>query len=155
MLLSQGRDSKPMSKRENRKVRASILCGFSRCICASLLGFATLVSAQQTNSATSNMLQTFRQPPDDARILMRWWWFGPAVEKSELEREILKMKSAGIGGFEIQPVYPLALDNPETGFHNTKYLSDEFLDAVRFANDKAKELGLRADITLASGWPYG
>jgi hypothetical protein len=35
------------------------------------------------------------------------------------------------------------------------YLSDGFLDAVRFANDKARELGLRVDITLGSGWPYG
>jgi hypothetical protein len=38
---------------------------------------------------------------------------------------------------------------------NLPYLSDEFLDAVRFANDKARELGMRVDITLGSGWPYG
>ena len=43
---------------------------------------------------------------------MRWWWFGSAVTKPELEREMRMMKAGGIGGFEVQPVYPLALDDP-------------------------------------------
>jgi hypothetical protein len=34
----------------------------------------------------------FTSPPDDARIMMRWWWFGPTVEKSQLEREMRLMK---------------------------------------------------------------
>ncbi len=86
---------------------------------------------------------------------MRWWWFGTAVEKPELERELRAMKDGGIGGVEIQPVYPLTLDDPARGLVNLPYLSDGFLDAVRFANDKARELGMRVDITLGSGWPYG
>ncbi len=86
---------------------------------------------------------------------MRWWWFGPAVEPGELERELRVMKAAGIGGVEIQPVYPLELDNAQTGFHNSPYLSPEFLDRIGFASRLAKELGLRVDITLGSGWPYG
>ena len=86
---------------------------------------------------------------------MRWWWFGPAVTKTELERELRAMKDAGIGGVELQPVYPMALDDQKTGFHNFPYLSDEFLDDVHFAADKARELDLRFDITLGSGWPYG
>ncbi len=86
---------------------------------------------------------------------MRWWWFGPAVEKPELQRELRAMKDGGIGGVEIQPVYPVTLDDPARGLTNLPYLSDGFLDAVRFANDKARELGMRVDITLGSGWPYG
>ena len=42
--------------------------------------------------------QSFLHPPDDARIMMRWWWFGSAVEKPELEREMRAMKEGGIGG---------------------------------------------------------
>ena len=87
--------------------------------------------------------------------MMRWWWFGSAVEKPELERELRAMKDGGIGGVEIQPVYPVTLDDPARGLVNLPYLSDGFLDAVRFANDKARELGMRVDITLGSGWPYG
>jgi hypothetical protein len=99
--------------------------------------------------------QDFVHPPDDARVLMRWWWFGPAVTKPELQREILAMKSGGIGGFEIQPVYALALDDPQKGIRNLPYLSKDFLDAVSFASQTAHENGMRVDMTLASGWPYG
>src|SRR5213082_1392219 len=60
--------------------------------------------------------QGFRQPPDSSKIMMRWWWFGPSVTKPELEREMRAMKEGGIGGFEVQPVYPLALDDADHGF---------------------------------------
>jgi hypothetical protein len=99
--------------------------------------------------------QGFLNPPADARPLMRWWWFGPAVVPAELEREILAMKAGGIGGFEIQPVYPLALDDTATGLRNLPYLSDDFLSAVSFASRIARANGMRVDMTLASGWPYG
>jgi len=99
--------------------------------------------------------QSFVAPPDDSRIMVRWWWFGPGVTKDELEREMRVMKAGGIGGVEVQPVYPLALDDPSTGFHNVPYLSDEFLGDLRFASDKARELGMRFDLTLGSGWPFG
>jgi hypothetical protein len=87
--------------------------------------------------------------------MMRWWWFGPAVTKPELARELEQMKAGGFGGFEIQPVYPLELDDPAKGFRNLPYLSDEFLDDVRFVNNQAQRLGLHASLTLSSGWPYG
>jgi hypothetical protein len=99
--------------------------------------------------------QAFQHPPDEARIMMRWWWFGAAVEKPELEREMRTMKEGGIGGFEVQPVYPLTLDDPQLGLKNLPYLSPEFLDALTFTGQKARELGLRMDLTLCSGWPYG
>src|SRR5579872_119738 len=103
----------------------------------------------------ADLRQAFSHPPDDARIMMRWWWFGAAVTRPELEREMRAMKEGGIGGFEVQPVYPLALDDPERGFRNLPYLSQGFLDALRFTAQTARALGLRMDITLASGWPYG
>jgi hypothetical protein len=103
----------------------------------------------------ATLQQLFQNPPDDSRIMMRWWWFGPAVTKPELEREIELMKSAGVGGFEVQPVYPLALDDPTTGIETLPFLSDEFIDALRFVSEKAHDLGIRMDLTLGSGWPYG
>ena len=97
----------------------------------------------------------FTNPPDDCRIMMRWWWFGPSATRDELEREMKLMKEGGIGGFEVQPVYPLALDDTETRIQNFPFLSDQFLDLLRFTSDKSRELGLRMDLTLGSGWPYG
>src|SRR5215468_2974901 len=105
--------------------------------------------APAQSSALAQLKRSFEHPPDDSRIMMRWWWFGPAVTKPELEREMRLMKEGGIGGFEVQPVYPLTLEG------NLTYLSPEFLDALQFTGGKARELGLRMDLTLGSGWPYG
>jgi hypothetical protein len=115
-----------------------------------LLGLAALLQA-----GAADLRMSFRTPPDTVKIMMRWWWFGPAVTNRGLEREMRLMKAGGIGGFEVQPVYPLALDDPAKGIKNLRYLSPEFLDAVRFTSETAKKLGLRMDMTLGSGWPYG
>lgn len=103
----------------------------------------------------NDLRKNFERPPDDARIMMRWWWFGPSVTKAEIERELRVMKEGGIGGVEVQPVYPLLPDDPKTGHRNSPYLSDEFLDMLKFAAQKSKELGMRFDLTLGSGWSFG
>ncbi len=108
-----------------------------------------------TNPSVMQVRQQFLTPPADSRIMMRWWWFGAAVTKPELEREIKAMKAAGIGGFEILPVYPLALDDAASGIKNLPYLSSGFLDALHFAASEGRADGMRVDLTLTSGWPYG
>jgi hypothetical protein len=112
-------------------------------------------STAQQGESLALLEKSFANPPDDCRIMMRWWWFGPAVTKPELQRELEQMKAEGIGGVEIATLYPLALDDPKTGFHNQKFLSDEHLDAIVVAANTARKLGLRVDITLGSGWPFG
>ncbi|HEX4949515.1 MAG TPA: glycosyl hydrolase, partial [Blastocatellia bacterium] len=103
----------------------------------------------------AELQRQFQTPPDDARMMMRWWWFGPTITKTELEREMRLMKDGGIGGFEIQPVYPVVLDNANKGLKTVPFLSDEFIDALKFTQEKARELGLRVDVTIGSGWPFG
>src|ERR1700722_16149150 len=87
----------------------------------------------QLDSAITELHSRFENPPDDSRIMMRWWWFGPAATKPELARELKQMKAAGIGGGEIANLYPLSLDDPSARFRNTPFLSDEHLDTLRFA----------------------
>ncbi len=109
----------------------------------------------QSADQLATLHNSFAQPPDDSRIMMRWWWFGPAVTRPELQRELEQMKAAGIGGVEIATLYAQALDDPSTGFRNLPYLSDEHIDDLRFVAEEARRLGLRVDITLGSGWPFG
>src|SRR6266498_3392469 len=128
-----------------------------RALIAVLIVFlVSLITSTPAPAQTIHELQRgFERPPDDAKIMMRWWWFGPAVAKPELEREMRLMKEGGIGGFEVQAVYPLSPDDPALVIKNFPYLSDEFIDALRFVSAKARELGLRMDLTLGSGWPFG
>lgn len=130
---------------------------FLPCVIAlALVGLltATIPTSGQTNGI-AELQRNFASPPDNSRIMMRWWWFGPAINKEEVERELKVMKEGGIGGVEIQPVYPVALDDKETGIKTLPFLSDEIIEVLRFANDKARELGMRVDLTIGSGWPFG
>ena len=131
--------------------------GCAACLLASALAYAAVPLAKQPvrGPAIDDVRRLFAAPPDDSRIMMRWWWFGPAVTKPELERELRAMRDGGIGGVEIQPVYPLTPDDDAAGVRNLPFLSDEFLDALRFAARTARDLGMRVDLTLGSGWPYG
>ena len=58
------------------------------------------------------------------------------------------MARAGFGGVEVAYVYPLA-----AATH--RVLSEPFLADLRFAAERARELGLRFDLTLGSGWSFG
>ena len=140
-----------------------------KCRLASAAAYAALaaaaVAAQQSPShqpqspaagtTLAALRREFAAPPEDARPMMRWWWFGPAVQADELARELRTMQAGGIGGVEIQPVYPLALDDPQTGFRNEPFLSPQFLRMVTFAATTGESLGMRVSLTLGSGWPYG
>ena len=111
--------------------------------------------ARAQTRGVEELQRGFERPPDEAKIMMRWWWFGPAVTKPELERELRVMKEGGVGGVEVQATYPLLPDDPTAGIKNLPFLSDEHVDALRFVAAKARELGLRVDLTVGSGWPYG
>ncbi|MGN6371257.1 MAG: glycosyl hydrolase [Phycisphaerae bacterium] len=113
----------------------------------------TLACLSTSALADINQLQhDFLSPPDNARPMVRWWWFGPAVTEQGIDRELAAMKAGGFGGVEVQPTYPLTTgDNPKI----LKFMSPEFLHMLGYASAKAKALGLRMDLTLGSGWPYG
>ena len=133
----------------HKHLRRFLMIGCATAVSA----FALFAAAACGQTSLESIQKSFQSPPDDARIMMRWWWFGPCGTKPEIERELGVMKEAGIGGVELATVYPLALDG--NGIKNFPFLSDEHIDAVRFAAEKARELGMRCDVTLGSGWPYG
>jgi alpha-L-rhamnosidase len=102
-----------------------------------------------------NLRTVFLQPPESARPMTRWWWFGGAITPEEITRELTLMREAGIGGVELQPVYPLEVDDPQRGIRNTRYFSEEFNELLRHTVRETRRLGLQFDLTLGSGWPYG
>ena len=100
-------------------------------------------------SVTTDELRSgFENPLAGSAPMMRWWWFGPAVDRVEIDRELTVMASAGIGGVEVAYVYPLSEHSDEFG-------SPEFLANLRYAAEAARALGLRFDLTLGSGWSFG
>ena len=97
----------------------------------------------------------FANPPPEHKIGVYWWWFGPAVTKAEVTRELDVMRRAGIGYVLIFPIYPISPNDPAREIRNLRYLSPEFLDVVDFTTARAKEVGITADLLMGTGWPYG
>jgi alpha-L-rhamnosidase len=129
----------------------SIRAALRALIAASLLYPITVFSA----SSPLDLKQQFKNPPAQDRPMVRWWWFGTAVEKSEILHELEQMKADNIGGAELAFVYPEVVDDPAKNLKNLPFLSPGMLDCVHYAQEEARKLGLRIDVTLGSGWPYG
>ncbi|MBQ8577814.1 MAG: hypothetical protein IJ449_07610 [Clostridia bacterium] len=105
---------------------------------------------------TYETLKTLLIAPDNtSRGMTRWWWYGCCVEKEEIIRELDFMKEAGIGGVELQILYPVTPDDPEKGFYNIPYGSPEFFDVINFTVEECKKRGMVCDFTAGSCWPYG
>lgn len=98
----------------------------------------------------SGLRAAFRHPGDDARVLMRWWWFGSSTPVEDLDAQLQTMADAGLGGVEVAMVYPLDV-SPDPG----PFPSPRLLERLRHAASTAARLGLRFDVTLTSGWPFG
>ena len=111
--------------------------------------------AQAQDKLTSKQLYSQFQNPDSRyRPFVRWWWNGDRVNEKELVRELRIMKEAGIGGVEINPIeFPAGDDTLDT--KPLKWLSDEWIDMLKVVFDEADKLGMRCDLIIGSGWPFG
>jgi alpha-L-rhamnosidase len=116
---------------------------------------ATPAASASSSISLQTLRENFINPPASARPMVRWWWFGLAVQKPEILRELQQMKADGIGGAEMAFEYPQVLNDPAHGLVNLPFLSPEMLDDVRYAQAQGRKLGLRIDVTMGSGWPYG
>ena len=114
-------------------------------LCASL--------ATATAMDTNELYSQFRNPDSRYRPFVRWWWNGDKVEADELVRELHLLKDAGIGGVEINPVgFP---GGDDKGVPSLKWLSDEWIAAVKLVFDEAEKIGMTCDLIIGSGWPFG
>jgi hypothetical protein len=81
----------------------------------------------------------------------RWWWLGSAVDPAGLTAELEALRSAGLGGVEITPIYGAA--GAEAQF--VPYLSDRWMDLLQHTLREARRLGLGVDMATGTGWPFG
>jgi hypothetical protein len=89
-----------------------------------------------------------------SRPFVRWWWNGDKVEKAELARELRLLKDAGIGGVEINPIaFPDR--TPDMGITSVEWLSQPWMELLRFTLEEASSLGMTCDLIVGSGWPFG
>ncbi|GAA3956951.1 hypothetical protein GCM10022246_08550 [Pedobacter ginsengiterrae] len=101
-----------------------------------------------------NFYQLFKNPSNIYRPFVRWWWNGNKIERAELARELKLLKDAGIGGVEICPIsFPSNTDN--MGIRSVEWLSEEWIDLLKFTLEEAKRLDMTCDLLAGTGFPFG
>ncbi len=100
------------------------------------------------------LFDKFQNPAADARPMVRWWWNGNCVEADEIKRELAVMKKAGIGGVEINAI-AMPLHAKKTNAKPLQWMGKEWCNMVKIASLEAKELGMKTDLIVGSGWPFG
>ncbi len=79
------------------------------------------------------------------------WWLGNRVDKENISKNIQDIYDAGFGGVELINL----LDIYNTDKPMVPYLSDEWVELMRFTLEDLKEKGLIGDLVLSSGWNIG
>ena len=115
-----------------------------------ILLLALLLAVPALHAAPDPRLQW---PPVTAvtRPWARWWWLGSAVDPQNLDRELTRYHAAGLGGVEITPIY--GAKGWES--HFIPYLSQQWMEMLTHAIQKASSLGMQTDMTFGTGWCFG
>ncbi len=116
-----------------------------------ILGGLIAGAAIHPSRSRAAVTGSFQHPPDDARMILYYWWFGPSQEEATVKRELDAMRDAGIGGTFIFPVYPLSASDDQ----NYLYLSDKFLRVLRSTVDYSRKISMSVDLLSGAGWPFG
>lgn len=88
---------------------------------------------------------------DTAKPWTYWWWLGSAAQPADIQAQLEAFAQAGLGGVHIIPIYGVKGEEA----HFLPFLSEDWMQAVQFAQQEARRLGLGLDLTLGTGWPFG
>ena len=104
--------------------------------------------------ATLAVGATAQQWPEikqEAKAGARWWWLGSAVDKENLQWAMQEYANHGIGALEITPIYGVQGNQS----HNISYLSDQWMEMLRFTQEQGRANGIEIDMATGTGWPFG
>ena len=97
------------------------------------------------------LAQSWPEPAPEAKPGARWWWMGSAVNQADLKWNMQEYAKTGIGALEITPIYGVQGNKQ----NELQFLSDEWMEALRFVEDEGKRDGLLIDMNNGTGWPFG
>lgn len=90
-------------------------------------------------------------PTIESRPGAIWWWMGSAVDEKNITSNLETMREAGMGGVTIVPIYGVR------GYEHRfiDHLSPRWVDMMTHTVKEATRLGMWADMTPGTGWPFG
>lgn len=87
----------------------------------------------------------------EAKPGLRWWWLGSAVDKPNLQWTLQQYANQGVGAVEITPIYGVQGNQA----NNIDYLSDHWMEMLRFTEQQGRATGIEVDMATGTGWPFG
>jgi len=111
------------------------------CIHTSLASFA---------GAGAKLESGFSNPPAQARPYVWWHWMNGNVTRQGITADLEAMAESGIGGAWIFNMGSSHGCNMPTG--PVEYMSDEWLDLVKFSVSEAQRLGIQLGVENCAGW---
>ena len=114
-------------------------------------GGAASAASVAPGSTGQPIAKAFAEPSAANRAGFRWWWPHGLVDPVEIAREVDQVADAGFGLLEIADVHhsvstPLDPDGHGWG-------TEPWREAVHSALTRAKQRGLRIDMTIGPAWP--
>ena len=113
-----------------------------------ILGMTLAINQMQVSTATA---QSWPTVTTEAKPGTRWWWLGSAVDRENLKWNLQEYAKHGIGAVEITPLYGVQ-GNAQ---NNIEYLSDQWMEMLRYTADQAARNGIELDMATGTGWPFG
>ncbi len=95
--------------------------------------------------------QSWPTPTTEAKPGLRWWWLGSAVDKENLRWNLQQYANHGAGAVEITPIYGVQGNEK----NNIPYLSDKWMEMLRYTQSEAARNGIELDMATGTGWPFG
>jgi hypothetical protein len=110
--------------------------------------FSLALAAGLSTPAVAQQWPTITQ---EAKPGLRWWWLGSAVDKPNLRWNLQQYAGHGAGTVEITPIYGVKGNEK----NNIDYLSDRWMEMLRFVEDEGRRDGIETDMATGTGWPFG
>ena len=95
--------------------------------------------------------QSWPKATQESKAGTRWWWLGSAVDKENLKWNLKQYANHGIGAVEITPLYGVQGNQA----NNIPYLSDKWMEMLRYTQEQCRENGIELDMATGTGWPFG
>ena len=116
-------------------------------LAVSVPGRAGAVWAAESGLEDS-FIKQFEEGTYNSGTRIRWWVPGGNMKEEEIAKELTAIAEAGFGGIE---VVPMSLTGEQGDYID--WGTEQWNHMMKFALEKAGELGLTVDFTMTPAWP--
>jgi len=103
------------------------------------------------SSGADDLSEGFRNPPDDARPHIYWFWMNGNITREGITADLEAMARVGIGGVLIMNIAgPRMKTDIPSG--PVEYFSENWFGMVKFAAREAKRLNIKMNVHNCAGW---